>query len=767
MREHMTATVRGLVVFGGVWQALWFAGDPALRGTVTAGVRDLASLLIAASIISWLATWVALFGPRRSLIVAQRLQISAMAALAVSGLILTANSVTGADGWLVGASIVNLASGLAGLILARRVAVIVIATMVTIDAVLVSVVVVAGQAGQAWSLAMVYPLYALTLGLACAAARNGLLRSAMDKDDSAAELRNQHRARATSEFADASIASAETRLHETVLNTLTAIERGGFGSDADTQNRLRERAEESAEVLTLLSEGSIAGPSWTGDLRVDLAGAIVDLEATGVQVHLVGDLSRDVAGGEIDDATYGALESAVRESLINAHRHARATTVTVKGRVVHESQQDWWSVRVEDDGCGLGGSPAGFGVSSIIGEGVESVGGRSTVGSNPRGGTRVNLGVPITASVSARSANSMSPLRAVGVPMVSAFALFTAYSALVTWNFAQRPDVNLLALGLFLSTAAVLLLASRDRRYTWMPSWACVTAIVLVPAMMLVEVQAQAVRNPVGDWTSEVSAVFLFVVVATGPRWTGPLAIIAWLIGQEGQLVELAKPGTFVIVIAMVMGWGLRRTYRQTQSDRQEAGMERATLVRIRSNLANAQRRYADVDTEALSEMLRGVARGDIDPEDDDVRRTCARNERMLRSVMRLRPESSMVERDLLRLVAVAHDRDIDLDVVVADNVSARDGLDTFDDVRRLLDVAVQGSSARATISDDAEGFVFRFVGHVDPTAAARVCDHCEVMDEEQGLVAIEEHWHEPAGGPAQRSSLSVDEQFSAQGSGV
>ena len=767
MREHMTATVRGLVVFGAVWQALWFAGDPALRGTVTAGVRDLASLLIAASIIAWLATLVALFGPRRSLVVAQRIQIAAMAALAASGLILTANSVTGADGWLVGASIVNLASGLAGLILARRVAVIVIATMVTVDAVLVSVVVVAGQAGQAWSLAMVYPLYALTLGLACTAARNGLVRSAMERDDSAAELRNQHRARATSEFADASIASAETRLHETVLNTLTAIERGGFGSDADTQNRLRERAEESAEVLTLLSEGSMAGPSWTGDLRVDLAGAIVDLEATGVQVHLVGDLSRDVAAGEIDDATYGALASAVRESLINAHRHAHSTTVTVEGRVLQESRQDRWSVRVDDDGCGLRGSPAGFGVINIIGEGVESAGGRSTVGSNPRGGTRVTLDVPITASASARLAKSMSPLRAVGVPMVSAFTLFTAYSALVTWNFAQRPDVNLLALALFLSTAAVLLLASRERRFVWMPSWACVAALVLVPAMMLVEVQAQAVRNPVGDWTSEVGAVFLFVVVATGPRWTGPLAIIAWLIGQEGQLVELAKPGTFVIVIAMVMGWGLRRTYRQTQSDRQEAGVERAALAVSRDKVANAQQRYADVDTDALSEMLRGIARGDIDPEDDDVRRTCARYERMLRSVMRLRPESSMIERDLLRLVAVAHDRDIDLNVVVADTVSARDGLDTFDDVRRLLDVAVPGSSARATISHDSQEFVFRFVGHVDPTQAARVCDHCEVMDEEQGLVSIEERWHEPAGGPSERSAVSVDEQLSAQGSGV
>ncbi|MEL0249643.1 MAG: hypothetical protein VXA23_06625, partial [Actinomycetota bacterium] len=196
-------------------------------------------------------------------------------------------------------------------------------------------------------------------------------------------------------------------------------------------------------------------------------------------------------------------------------------------------------------------------------------------------------------------------------------------------------------------------------------------------------------------------------------------------------------------------------------------GMERAAVVVSRGRLANAQQRYADVDTDALSEMLRDIARGDIDPEDDDVRRTCARYERMLRSVMRLRPESSMIERDLLRLVAVAHDRDIELNVVVADTVSARDGLDTFDHVRRLLDVAVPGSSARATISHDSQEFVFRFVGHVDPTKAARVCDHCEVMDEEQGLVSIEERWHEPAGGPAEPSAVSVDEQLSAQGSGV
>ena len=45
MREHTTATVRGLVVFGAVWQASWFAGDPTLRRAVIAGVSDLATLI--------------------------------------------------------------------------------------------------------------------------------------------------------------------------------------------------------------------------------------------------------------------------------------------------------------------------------------------------------------------------------------------------------------------------------------------------------------------------------------------------------------------------------------------------------------------------------------------------------------------------------------------------------------------------------------------------------------------------------------------------
>ena len=70
-------------------------------------------------------------------------------------------------------------------------------------------------------------------------------------------------------------------------------------------------------------------------------------------------------------------------------------------------------------------------------------------------------------------------------------------------------------------------------------------------------------------------------------------------------------------------------------------------------------------------------------------------------------------------------------------------------------------------ISHDAEGFVFRFVAHVDPTKGSRVCDHCEVLDQEQGLVSIEERWHEPAGGSPEPRAVSVEEQLSAQVSGV
>ena len=45
MREHMTATVRGLVVFGAVSQISQSVGDLTLRGTVTAKFGSLALLL--------------------------------------------------------------------------------------------------------------------------------------------------------------------------------------------------------------------------------------------------------------------------------------------------------------------------------------------------------------------------------------------------------------------------------------------------------------------------------------------------------------------------------------------------------------------------------------------------------------------------------------------------------------------------------------------------------------------------------------------------
>jgi hypothetical protein len=188
-------------------------------------------LLVLASMVLWVGILVALYSPIRDTRLAKRLQVAAMVALAMAGLLLMLDTLAGDDGWYVGASVLNLAAGLAGLALSRRTGLIVVFALVSFEAVVVSVVHLAGADQESLAVDLIYPLYALALGLASVGGRFALVRSARAEDASVAALARQRSARAQSEFTDASISAAETRLHESVLNTLTAIVRGGFGDD--------------------------------------------------------------------------------------------------------------------------------------------------------------------------------------------------------------------------------------------------------------------------------------------------------------------------------------------------------------------------------------------------------------------------------------------------------------------------------------------------------------------------------------------------------
>lgn len=737
------ATFRGLAIFAAVWQGLWLVGDATLRRIVSVNPADPAIVALLVSMLAWLMLWPSLFGPLQN---PQRLyvfQVISMAFVVIGGLMLLVElSAVGEDGWFVGASVVNLGAGLAGLYLNRRIGITVVLAIVMVE-VLVEVFVHA-SGGDEWPLEvdLVYPFYALALGLASVAARHALMVSAVRQDSVERQLLRQQRARATNESTSATVISAETRLHETVLNTLTAIVRGGLPDDPATARRLAERARESADVLRSIAAGTDVATRWEGDLRVDLVGTIVDLEASGIAVQFEGVLDRDALERLVDSVTFVAVGTAVREALINSLRHSRASKVQVIGDIRRTVDGIWWRVRVSDDGRGFRGSEPGFGIRSVIQDGIRGCGGRVLIKSAR--GTVVTMEIPVAALPNVVDTDSGGALRAIAVPVVAAFTAFTLYTIGVTWQYVGSALVNALTAAVFLGLVAVVVFAVRPDRYELMPWWAATAILIGVPVMTNLERLVAAQPNPTGDWSSEAGSALLFVVVATGPLWVAPAAAVSWFIAQELALVELTQPGMFVIVVAALLGWQLRRGRSRAQVMGAEVSEERLALAASQEQLAQAGSRYRDVDTSGLIALLDDLAAGRLDPADDAVRSTCQREERMIRSVLQLHPERVHVHRDLVALASTARDRDVDLSISLVEDIPGTAQLTTLEAARELIQRARSGSHARASITRTDHGCVFRLVVHIESPGLVDLPAASEVVDEMEGLVALEE----PCGSP-------------------
>lgn len=740
------ATFRGLAIFAAVWQGLWLIGDATLRRIVTTNPGDPAVVALALSMLAWLMLWPSLFGPLRNLQRLHVFQVVAMAFVVVSGLLLLGElSAVGEDGWFVGASVVNLGAGLAGLYLNRRLGITVVLAIVTVEVLVVVFVHASGIVEWPLEVDLVYPFYALALGLASVAARQALMVSAVRQDNVERQLQRQQRARATNESTKATVVSAETRLHETVLNTLTAIVRGGLGDDTATTRRLAERARESAGVLRSIAAGSDLATRWEGDLRVDLVGTIVDLEARGIDVHIEGVLDQDALAGSIDSATFVAMGTAVREALINALRHSQASKVQIIGDIRRTVDGIWWRVRVSDDGRGLRTAEPGFGIRSVIEDGIRACSGRVLIKSAR--GTVVTMEIPVGALPNSVDEDSGGTLRAIAVPVVAAFTAFTLYTIGATWQYAGSSLINALNAVLFLGLVTVILLAVRSGRHELMPGWASLVVLVGVPVMTNLERLVSAQPNPSGDWSSEAGSALLFVVVATGPLWVAPAAAVSWFIAQELALVELTQPGMFVIVVAALLGWQLRRGRARARVIGIEVNEEMLALAASQERLVEAGSRYSDVDTSGLIDLLDGLADGRLDPASEEVRSTCGREERMIRSVLRLHPERVRVHRDLVALASAARDCDVDLSISIVEDIPVDAQMTTLEAARTLIQRARPGSQARASITRTDQGCVFRLVVHIEPSGLVDLPASAEVVDE--GLVSIEETCASPSEVPS------------------
>ena len=187
-------------------------------------------------------------------------------------------------------------------------------------------------------------------------------------------------------------------LRDTVGATLLAL-RSGIADlaavpvlDHDIRSRLVDLEWQAVDVVEALGRALLS--SGAAPESVSLGGAVrAHCEAFQRRTAIATRLTTLTDVPPMNAARIGALADAVRESLLNVEKHARARSVvaTILASV------DLVVVTVSDDGIGLP-DPAeierGIGLAAV-GEGLARVGGAITIAANGDGGVTVHAQVPL------------------------------------------------------------------------------------------------------------------------------------------------------------------------------------------------------------------------------------------------------------------------------------------------------------------------------------------------------------------------------------
>jgi len=190
----------------------------------------------------------------------------------------------------------------------------------------------------------------------------------------------------------------ERLLHDTVLNTLTAVTRVGDDNAADVVNRCRQ---DVALIETTLSGGIIDRPA---DLRPEIQAAVAVMRSRGLSIHV------EIGDGEapkVPARVATALSNAMREALSNVSAHAGTGEAWVEVRFLTPREgmtppedadgPSRLEVTIRDEGAGFDPahvSGSRLGLKRSVKERVADCGGRASIWSKPGQGTVVRLSWP-------------------------------------------------------------------------------------------------------------------------------------------------------------------------------------------------------------------------------------------------------------------------------------------------------------------------------------------------------------------------------------
>jgi signal transduction histidine kinase len=254
----------------------------------------------------------------------------------------------------------------------------------------------------------------LMVGLVHGGGRRFLYRRAVAADAELARDDQAARKRYAVLCRDIERREHERLLHDTVLNTLTALSRpGGTVADAVTRSR-----QDVALIEAALSAGD--PDAAADDLGREVRAVVVAMQARGLTVHLEADAT---TGTAVPARVIAAISNAVREALSNVAAHAGTGEAWVSvRRTASEDHADVLSVGglrvvIRDRGAGFDlarADPARLGLRRSITERTAECGGEASIWSAPGQGAEVSLTWPAPGPNPAPPADHM--LAAEGLP---------------------------------------------------------------------------------------------------------------------------------------------------------------------------------------------------------------------------------------------------------------------------------------------------------------------------------------------------------------
>jgi signal transduction histidine kinase len=182
----------------------------------------------------------------------------------------------------------------------------------------------------------------------------------------------------------------ERLLHDTVLNTLTALARVGPDDAAEVASRCRQDV--------ALIEAALGDPDAgrDGDLAGGVQAVAAQMRARGLTVHV--QIEADDEAPSVPAAVVGAICNAAREALSNVAAHAGTGEAWVD--VGLSAPDGCLRVTVRDRGAGFDLArvdPARLGLRRSIAERTADCGGQASVWSAPGQGTVVRMSWPAPA----------------------------------------------------------------------------------------------------------------------------------------------------------------------------------------------------------------------------------------------------------------------------------------------------------------------------------------------------------------------------------